>query len=146
MHTVMRRVRGALGMGLVWAIGAGMIGGLIELLDNLGVGWGWIGGVDMWPQTLAIPGFLCGVSFSILLGIIARHRRIEQLSVPGVAGLGAIGGALIAALIFLLEGGGSTLVLAYVAGVLALFSATSATATILLARVGTDRDALPPGE
>jgi O-antigen/teichoic acid export membrane protein len=146
MHTVMRRVRGALGMGLVWAIGAGMIGGLIELLDNLGVTWAWISVEDIWPMTLAIPGFLCGISFSILLGVLARHRRVEELSVPRIAGMGALGGALLAAVVFLIVGGGSTAILGVVAGVLGLFSATAATATILLARVGTDRDALPPGE
>ena len=146
MHTMMRRVRGALGMGLVWALAAGFVGGMIELAANLFPGMGWTSVVDMWIQTLAVPGFLCGVSFSILLGTLARHRRIEELSVPRVAGLGALGGALLSSLVFLLEGGGSLLILGAVAGVLGLFSATAATGTILIARMAPDRGALPPGE
>lgn len=95
MKRWLRRIRGALGLGLIWfAVGFG-IGAVIELIHNV-----WpnpVGGaVDIWPAVLGYPGFLGGVAFSVVLGIVGRRRRFDQLSLPGVAGAGALGGALVA--------------------------------------------------
>ena len=86
-----KRLRGALGMGATWAVAWGLVGGLI--MEGLVDRDGRI--LDMWPQALAIPGFLCGVAFSVVLGIAARRRRFDELSLPRFAVWGAIaGGAL----------------------------------------------------
>ena len=97
MRNWLTRIRGALGMGLTCAA-LGFVPGMgIELIHNL-----WpnpIGSaVDIWPAALAYPGFLGGVAFSAVLGIAARRRTFDELSLPGVAAWGAIGG-LLAALI-----------------------------------------------
>ena len=94
MKTWMRRVRGALGMGLTWAV-TGFIAGMgIELIHNI-----WpnpLGSaVDIWPAVLAYPGFFGGVAFSTVLGIAGRRRRFDELSLPGVAIWGAVGGLLV---------------------------------------------------
>ena len=95
MKNWLRLLRGAAGMGLTWAVGWGLVGGLIELILNLvpGPDLGHI--VDMWPQTLAMIGFLGGVTFSVVLRIAAGRRRFDELSIPAFSALGAVGGALL---------------------------------------------------
>ncbi|MEJ2206137.1 MAG: hypothetical protein P8170_18735, partial [Gemmatimonadota bacterium] len=90
----LRRIRGAVGMGLTWAV-AGFLAGIgIELIHNI-----WpnpLGSlVDIWPAALAYPGFFGGIAFSAVLGIAGRRRRFDQLSLPGVAVWGAVGGVLV---------------------------------------------------
>ncbi|MCG6989601.1 MAG: hypothetical protein LJF06_15675 [Gemmatimonadetes bacterium] len=94
MKVWLRRIRGALGMGLTWAL-AGFLAGMgIELIHNI-----WpnpLGSaVDIWPAALAYPGFFGGVAFSAVLGIAGRRRRFDELSLPGVAAWGAVGGLLV---------------------------------------------------
>jgi len=54
--------------------------------------------VDMWPQTLAIPGSLGGVIFVVVLMIVARRQRFDELSMPRFAGWGAFTGLTLGAL------------------------------------------------
>lgn len=54
-----------------------------------------VGFIDMWIPVLAMPGFLGGVIFSGVLGIVARRRRFDALSLPGMAGWGVVGGVLL---------------------------------------------------
>ena len=94
-----RRVRGVLGMGLAWAIGGVGVAGVLETLDNvLPAAHPVTRLVDMWPQVLAILGFVAGVLFAIVLGAMARRRRFEEFSFTGFAALGALAGALLGAL------------------------------------------------
>jgi hypothetical protein len=44
---------------------------------------------------LALPGFIGGALFSIVLGIAGRRHRFEDLSVPRFAAWGALGGLLV---------------------------------------------------
>ena len=88
-----KRVRATLGMGLLWAAGGMGVGGVIELLDNvLPGGLAMASRVDMWPQTLAIPGFIGGVLFAVVLMIAARVQRFDELSMPRFAAWGAVAG------------------------------------------------------
>lgn len=95
MSTWWRRIRGALGMGLTWAATGFLAGMGIELIHNI-----WpnpLGSaVDIWPAVLAYPGFFGGVAFSVVLGIAGRRRRFDELSLPGVAVWGAVGGLVVA--------------------------------------------------
>ena len=93
MRHWLRRIRGALGMGIVWAIGGALIGGFIELLLNIFSGLEALHAVDMWPQTLAIPGFVGGVFFAIVLGI-AGSRNKSDMSMRQFAMWGALAGLL----------------------------------------------------
>jgi hypothetical protein len=125
MTTWIRRARAALAMGFTWALGWGFIGGMIELLSNLAPGLQWPYAVDMWPQTLAIPGFLCGAVFGLVLSFAASRRSFDDLSVPGFAGLGAIaGGAL----------GIVTGAPVFILAPLTFMSAASAASTLAVAR------------
>lgn len=91
MKGVWRRIRGALGLGVVWAGGGAAIGGLVELISNLFPRLP-LGFIDMWIQTLAIPGFLGGVIFAGVLGIAARRRRFDELSMARMVAWGALAG------------------------------------------------------
>ena len=150
MRRVVRRVRGALGMGLAWAIGGIGVGGLIELLDNVApAAHGFTRQVDMWPQTLAIPGFIAGVVFAIVLGIAGGRSRFEELSFQRFAAFGVVAGVLVGALG--MSFGAPILFL----GIMTLLSVVGASCTLALARVaerrgflaGAPRDAaLAPGD
>jgi hypothetical protein len=89
----LRRARSALGMGFVWAAAWALVGGFV--MEGIVDPDGRI--LDMWPQTLAIPGFISGVLFSIALAWRARHRQFEELSLVRFGGLGAAVGAGLAA-------------------------------------------------
>ena len=137
MNPWLRRLRGALGMGITWAVawaGFGLLIGL-GLLAGLPLGW-FVDVFDAPLPALGIPGFFSGAAFSLVLGVAARRRRFDQLSLPLFAGLGALGGVLLT----LLPAGALALespaALAVIGVTLTTLSAASATGTLLLARSG----------
>jgi hypothetical protein len=97
MQKVWRLARATIGMGLLWAVGGIFVGGLIELIDNIVPG-GFARQVDMWPQTLALLGFVTGVVFAGVLAIAGRRHRFDQLSLSRFTAWGALGGAALGAL------------------------------------------------
>ena len=136
MRKWLRRIRGAIGMGLTWAIawfGAGMI-----LLLVVGFG------ADVpFPLFFALLGFLAGVTFSGVLGIVEGRRRFDQMSLPRFAGWGAIGGLLLSGIFSWAAGlAGEFLVLG---PVFALAGAGSAAGTLALARKAEERELLDAG-
>ena len=139
MNNVLRRLRGAIGIGIFWALGGAFLGGLIELLDNIGVAWRWIDGVDMWIPLLAIPGFFGGIAFSLVLGIAGHHRKFEELSLLKFTAWGAISGLILGGIALAL---GINIPVLFVLTAPALFCASAATGTLALARMG-ERPALP---
>jgi hypothetical protein len=86
----MRRLRGALGIGLTWA-----------------VAWSAVGLVPRWllgfnpdapfPIIFGALGFVAGVTFSTVLMLTEGRRRFDQMSVKRFAGWGAVGGVLLSA-------------------------------------------------
>jgi hypothetical protein len=133
----LRRLRGAAGMGLIWAAGGAGIGGLIELIDNILPGVLAIASaVDMWPQTLAIPGFLGGVVFSAVLGIAGRRRRFGELSLPRFAAWGAVAGLLLGGLAVWLGAPGLFV------GITTIGSAIAASGSLALAKMAERRELL----
>jgi len=137
MRKWLRRIRGAIGMGLTWAIawfGAGMI-----LLLVVG-----FGAADVpFPLFFALLGFLAGVTFSGVLGIVEGGRRFDQMSLPRFAGCGAVGGLLLSGIFAWAAGlGGEFLVLG---PVFALAGAGSAAGTLALARKAEERELLDAG-
>ena len=126
MKKWLRRIRGAIGVGLTWAaawFGAGMI-----LLFVVG-----FGAADVpFPLFFGLLGFLAGVTFSGLLGVFARRRRFDEMSLPRFAGWGALGGLLLSGIVVVAAGpAGEFLVLG---PVFALAGAISAAGTLALAR------------
>lgn len=95
----LRRIRGAVGMGLTWAVAWAMVGLLIGVTSLLLPGLPWdrfFAVFDAPLPALAIPGFVGGAIFSVVLGFVARRRRFSELSLPTFAICGAVGGLLLA--------------------------------------------------
>lgn len=145
----LRRFKGAIGMGLIWAATGFMAGGVIELIHNI-----WpnpIGAaVDIWPMMLAIPGLFGGLGFSLVLAIAGRHRRFDELSIGRFAMLGA-GGGLLASLVpatLMTVGGAAPLwrIVLELAGPFAIGGAVAASGTLALARLSEDQELLESGE
>ncbi|HKN68821.1 MAG TPA: hypothetical protein VJW73_21200 [Gemmatimonadaceae bacterium] len=91
MRQLLRRIRGALGIGVTW-----------------GVVWSAVGGIPRWvfgvntdapvPLIFGVLGFLAGVTFAGILALAERRRRFDEMSIPRFAGWGAAGGLLLSAL------------------------------------------------
>lgn len=143
------RARGALGMGLTWAVGWAVAGVLIGVSSVLLPGLPWETFFEVFDAplpALAIPGFVGGALFSVALGIAARRKRFHELSLPTFAAWGALGGLLLTLFPFTLvalglasmDGGRFTAghVFGVIGGPFILLSAVSAAASLLLARRG----------
>ena len=135
MSTWARRLRGALGMGLLWALGWGFVGGLIELTWNIWPGFPLGPWMDMWIQGLAIPGFVGGVLFALILGITEHHRKYEELSTSRFVAWGGLAGVLLGGLVVLIGQPSHWMHGAVVAGVVTAMSATTAGLSLPLARM-----------
>ena len=95
MSKWLRRIRGAIGMGVTWAV-AWAFGGLLIGLASFVLPLDWFFEVFDAPlPAMAIPGFFAGAFFSAVLGIAARKRRLVELSMPKFIGWGALGGLLL---------------------------------------------------
>jgi len=137
----LRRIRAAFGMGLAWAAAGAVVGGLFEAIDNVLPGaLPFIARVDMWPQTLAIPGFLGGVVFSGVLAIAGSHRRFGELSPLRFAAWGAVAGLLLGGLA--LAAGAP----AFFIAITTLWSALAAAGSLALASMAEKRELLGDGK
>jgi hypothetical protein len=148
----LRRIRGILGMGLTWGVAGSLAGMAIELTHRI-----WpnpLGGMmDMWPVALGLPGFLGGIAFATVLGVVARSRRFDELSLSKFAALGGLGGLMVGLLPAALDILGlvpagfalwpvtPTLVVPFTLG-----GAIVASGTLALARLTEDREVLQAGE
>jgi hypothetical protein len=139
----LRRIRAAVGMGLIWGVAWAIVGGAV--MEGIVDPHGKI--LDMWPQTLAIPGFLCGAVFSGLLGLAASGRRFDELSLPRFGALGAGTGLLLGVLVAATGPASLPLWLraAVVIAPLTILSAASATASLAVARLAERRALRTPG-
>lgn len=121
-----QRIRGAIGMGVTWAV-AWSAAGLVPR---------WVLGFNPdapFPIIFGVLGFVAGVTFSTLLVLTEGRRRFDQMSLPRFAGWGAVGGLLLAALFARAASLGLGDVLA-IAPTFALASAACASGSLALAR------------
>jgi hypothetical protein len=85
-----RRVRAGLVMGLTWAMLWMPVGLFVGMLVDPD------GSMDEpWLVVGALPGFLGGVAFALVLGVVGRRRRFDELSIPRFAAWGAAAGLLV---------------------------------------------------
>ena len=92
MKKWLRRTRGAIGVGLTWAAAWGGAGTIVMLGFLLVTG----SRPDApFPLMFGAFGFLAGVIFSGVLGLVEGRRRFDQMSLPRFAGWGAVGGLLL---------------------------------------------------
>ncbi|MGD8361770.1 MAG: hypothetical protein PVJ04_10085 [Gemmatimonadota bacterium] len=143
MKKWLRRIRGAIGIGLTWAMawfGAGLI-----LLLIVGVG-----AADVpFPLFFGLLGFLAGITFSGVLWMIEGRRRFDQMSLPRFAGWGAVGGLLLSvAFVFAVAlAGDTTLIgnLVFLGPLFAVAGGGCAAGSLALARMAEDQELLDAG-
>ncbi len=154
MKKWLRRFRGAVGMGLTWAVGWALFGVLIGVTSVLLPGLPWDLFFEVFDAplpALAIPGFVGGALFSTVLGIAGRRRRFDELSLPRFGAWGAVGGLLLSLVPVAMTAVGLAsaapgvdlwLITAAISGPMALLSAVSATGSLALARMAEDGELL----
>jgi hypothetical protein len=148
MNKWLRRIRGAIGTGLTWAaawFGAGMIVLLGFLLTT-----GTTGADVPYPLGFGAFGFVAGVTFSGVLGLVEGRRRFDQMSLPRFAGWGAAGGFLLSVTfvlaVALAEDPSFLSNLAVLGPVFTVAGAGSAAGSLALARRVEDRELLATSE
>ena len=93
MNKWLRRIRGAAGMGLTWAVAWAGAGALVTLGFLLRTG----SRPDApFPIMFAAAGFVAGLIFSGVLGLVDGRRRFEETSLSRFAAWGAAGGFALA--------------------------------------------------
>ena len=139
MKTWLKRIRGAVGMGLTWAAGWSLVSSLLTL---------WLGGPGfaLGPTlAFALYGFLGGGFFSLLLGLTEGRRTFEEMSLSRFAVWGALAPLLMLLTLTATSGTVGQLLnpegLRF-AAVLVLFGTGSAAGSLVLARRGDDRELL----
>ena len=132
MRNWLRHVRGAIGMGITWAV-AWSVAGLVPR---------WVFGFNTdvpFPLVFGVLGFVAGITFSALLVLSERRRTFEQMSLPRFAAWGAVGGVLLSAIFTRAASLGAGDVLAIVP-TFALASAVCASGSLAVARRVTRRN------
>lgn len=129
----LRRIRGAIVVGLTWAVGWALVGFLV--METFVDPHGRI--ADIWPMVLGIPGFFGGVIFSVVLGFAEGRRQFEDLSLPRFGVWGAVTGALLG-----VAGVAAIGISGLIIVPLTLLGAASAAGSLALARMGGERKRL----
>lgn len=147
MKKWLRRIRGAIGMGLTWAVAWGGAGAIMVLGFVLVTGHRPDPPV---PLMFSAFGFVAGVIFSGVLGLVEGRRRFDQMSLPRFAAWGAAGGFLLSAAFVTavaLAGDRAFLWNLVVVGpAFAVAAAGSAAGSLALARRAQDRELLETAE
>ena len=128
MGKLLRRVRGALGMGIAWGA-AWSIAGMVPR---------WLFGFNAdapFPLIFGVLGFIGGVIFFGVLALAEGRRTFDQLSLPRFAAWGGVGGLLLSAVFTRIASLGAADVL-IVAPAFVLASAVCASGSLALARRG----------
>jgi len=148
MNKWLRRIRGAVGMGVTWAAGWAPIGAITGWVTGVFLGFP-LGIVTVnYAVMFGVLGFLGGTIFSTVLSLGEGRRRFHQLSLSRFVGWGALGGLLLGGLAVTagLLGPGFTIVDAVIAGVTTLMGAGSAAGTLVIARAADSQASLEEGE
>ena len=141
MKNWVRKIRAAIGVGVAWGaawFGAGMVLLLIVGPDAADVPF---------PLFFGLLGFLAGITFSGILGMVERRRRFDEMSLRRFAGWGAAGGLLLSGFVVITVAllGDATLDMLVLGPVFALAGAASAAGSLALARRAEDGALLEAG-
>jgi hypothetical protein len=121
----LRRLRGALGIGVAWGLawlGAGLVLLLIVGPDAADVPF---------PLFFGLLGFVAGMIFSGILGMTEGRRSFDQMSMRRFASWGAVGGLCLAGIMAVILGAESLIVLG---PLFAVSGAVCASGSLALAR------------
>jgi hypothetical protein len=91
MRNWLRRARGAIGMGVIWAVAWSAVGILPRFIFGREFD-------APFPIIFGVLGFVAGLTFSVLLMLTEGRRRFDEMSLPRFAAWGAAGGVLLSAL------------------------------------------------
>jgi len=112
MKKWLKRLRGALGLGLTWAAAwAGVLSLLGLVVQALGVFPGWTFSVANYLSNAVLfgaLGFVGGTVFSGILGFLGRRRSFDDLSLPRFAYWGFLGGLSVPIAVWLISPWGVT--------------------------------------
>jgi hypothetical protein len=140
MTTWLRRIRGAIGMGLAWAVAGGVAGTIISLGFLVRTG----SRPDApFPIMLGALGLIAGVVFSGVLRLVEGRRRFDQMSLSRFATLGAAVGFALSATFFFAVSRGDPTFLRYfmvVGPVVTVAAAGCASGSLALARRAQTRE------
>jgi hypothetical protein len=141
MRKWLQRIRGAIGIGVTWAVGWAPVGAVTGLITGLVLGFPLAVVAINYAQMFGVLGFVGGTIFSTVVRIAEGRRRFDQLSLPRFTGWGALGGLLLGGLAVTagLLGSGFTILGAAIAGVSTVLGAGSAAGTLAIARAADDR-------
>jgi hypothetical protein len=126
MRKWLRRIRGAIGMGLTWGVAWSVAGTVLAVVTRFKAD-------APFPLIFGVLGFIAGVIFSAILALTEGGRRFDQMSLPRFAGWGATGGLLLSAVFAKAASLGWGDVLA-IAPTFALACAVCASGSLALAR------------
>jgi len=87
---MLRRIRGAIGMGLTWAAAWGVAGMVPR----------WLFGFNTdvpFPIVFGALGFMAGIAFSGVLMLFEGRRNFDQMTLPRFATWGGLSGLLVSA-------------------------------------------------
>lgn len=151
MDAILRKLRGAVGTAVTWAIGWAVVAFLVfSVIRLVGVGSApFAEFVGVLTAITAASGFVAGGIFSLGLATFHRDRRLEDLRVGPMAGLGAVAAVLLpglAAVSGLFEYTPLTLRGTLVLGTaIAVLGGVTGGGLVKIAK-GADADRLPPVE
>lgn len=148
MKKWLRRIRGAMGMGLTWAAGWAPVGAVTGWITGMLLGFPLATVAGNYAAMFAVLGFVGGTIFSTVLRITEGRRTFDELSLPRFTAWGALGGLVLGGVSVMigLLGPGLGVLDAVMAGVATLLGAGSAAGTLAIARKADDRSLLEPGE
>ena len=95
MNSLLRKLRGMLGMGITWGVGWGLvifiIGSIIGIVDPDSID----SGEEPWRLALLVGsvGFVSGSLFALIFSRAERRKSIKDLSISRATLWGALGGA-----------------------------------------------------
>jgi peptidoglycan/LPS O-acetylase OafA/YrhL len=90
MRKSLRRIRGAIGMGLTWGAAWCGVGIMLAVATRFKAD-------APFPLIFGVLGFIAGMIFSAILALTEGRRRFDQMSLPRFAVWGATGGLLLSA-------------------------------------------------
>ena len=138
-------MKGAIAVVMSWTGVWGFPAFVIEGLGNLGIELPITYTIDMWPQTLVMPGLLCGLLFFGVLALAAGRRGIEDFPVASLSALGAVIGLVLGGVAVLILTGDAFPTL-WVIGATTLLGAAAGAASALVLRYLVRRHVLEGAE
>lgn len=147
MKKLLRRARGAFGIGLTWAAAWAPVGAITGWVTGTVLGFPLGVIVTNYALMFGVLGFVGGTIFSTVLSLAEARRRFEQLSLPRFVAWGALGGLVLGGLAVTagLLGPGLTVLDAVITGAATLLGAGSAAGTLAIARAAQGPALTRPG-